>query len=563
MNENKMCFIYCINDEDHLKKSLYHIKQLHVPPAMEIEYITMENAPGLAAGYNYAMRRTDAKYKVYLHQDVFILNQNFLIDILSLFRKYPVLGMLGVVGTKNLPENGVWWEGKERYGKVYESSSGQMMLLSFDEVISVTAIDGLMIVTQYDVPWREDLFKGWHFYDLSQSAEFIKAGYQVGIPKQIEPWCIHNCGLVNVENGFEEDRSMFINAYMNVDQVVSNDEEVNDPVKQDTSNIVFTKKKISPAKGVEINEYPLVSVLIPAYNRPHFLELALNSVLNQTYKHIEIIICDDSTNDEVQSMLVPYLEKYENIKYVKNEKRLVNRNVDRCFELATGEYINYLLDDDLFHHEKIEKMLHYFLNEKDISLVTSYRQTIDENGNHLSIGGGTVKLYEQTTIVDGKILMNFVLKNLLNVIGEWTTVLFRKKDCNEQMSSYQGIPYFVVQDVAMWAKLLTKGKAVYISEPLSYFRYHTGQRSSETKIQVLAIEEWAQFIRDVHKKGFLHNESDYKMALTNHLKQSVNILQSIVMLDKFSVVKELNAEEKIKNAISYMVQSILDTQIEQ
>jgi hypothetical protein len=60
MNENKMCFIYCINDEDHLKKSLHHIKQLHVPPAMEIEYITMENALGLAAGYNYAMKRTDA-----------------------------------------------------------------------------------------------------------------------------------------------------------------------------------------------------------------------------------------------------------------------------------------------------------------------------------------------------------------------------------------------------------------------------------------------------------------------------------------------------------------------
>jgi hypothetical protein len=216
VNDKKICFIYCVNDQHQLQISLDTVNLLKVPSGYELEHVYIDGASSMTSGYNDAMKKTDAKYKVYLHQDVFILNQNFLIDILSLFRKYPVLGMLGVVGTKNLPENGIWWEGKERYGKVYESSSGQMRLLSFGEVIkdyeSVTAIDGLMVVTQYDVPWRDDLFKSWHFYDISECIEFIKAGYEVGIPKQEVPWVMHDCGIVNV-NTYENERKIFLHNY--------------------------------------------------------------------------------------------------------------------------------------------------------------------------------------------------------------------------------------------------------------------------------------------------------------------------------------------------------------
>ena len=91
-----------------------------------------------------------------------------------------------------------------------------MRLLSFSEVSrdyeSVKAIDGLMIVTQYDIPWREDLFKSWHFYDISQCMEFKKAGYEVGIPKQDEPWVMHDCGIVNVSE-YEDERNIFLRHY--------------------------------------------------------------------------------------------------------------------------------------------------------------------------------------------------------------------------------------------------------------------------------------------------------------------------------------------------------------
>ncbi|MFD1459870.1 glycosyltransferase family 2 protein, partial [Paenibacillus farraposensis] len=73
-------------------------------------------------------------------------------------------------------------------------------------------------------------------------------------------------------------------------------------------------------------ECPLVSVVIPAYNRPHTLKIAIDSVLEQTYPNIEIIICDDSTTNEVQEMLKDsYLDSFSQIKYYKNEKKSFSR----------------------------------------------------------------------------------------------------------------------------------------------------------------------------------------------------------------------------------------------
>jgi hypothetical protein len=95
---------------------------------------------------------------------------------------------------------------------------GVMGLVAFKEVEGdyqeVQCIDGLIMITQYDLPWREDLFNGWHFYDSSQSMEFIKSGYKVVIPRQSHPWCIHECGVTSLSNGYHDYRQAFINNYL-------------------------------------------------------------------------------------------------------------------------------------------------------------------------------------------------------------------------------------------------------------------------------------------------------------------------------------------------------------
>jgi hypothetical protein len=215
MNANKICFITCVNNEELYQKCLTYIHSLVVPIGYEIETMAIRAAVSMTGGYNEAMRRTDAKYKVYLHQDVYIINKNFFQEILAFF-EYPQIGMIGVAGSRQIPRSGVWWEAESLYGKVYDSHTGMIGLLSFNEVEDeykeVQGIDGLIMITQFDLPWREDIFTGWHFYDLSQSREFHRAGYKVIIPMQQQPWCIHDCGLVNV-SGYQHYRQVFLNEY--------------------------------------------------------------------------------------------------------------------------------------------------------------------------------------------------------------------------------------------------------------------------------------------------------------------------------------------------------------
>lgn len=74
------------------------------------------------------------------------------------------------------------------------------------------AVDGLLIATQYDIPWREDLFTQWDFYDVSQSFEFRRKGYRVVVPDMERPWCIHDDGFMKVVN-YEKERLKFLAEY--------------------------------------------------------------------------------------------------------------------------------------------------------------------------------------------------------------------------------------------------------------------------------------------------------------------------------------------------------------
>ncbi|UYZ01316.1 glycosyltransferase [Peribacillus frigoritolerans] len=261
-------------------------------------------------------------------------------------------------------------------------------------------------------------------------------------------------------------------------------------------------------------EWPLVSIVIPAYNRPHTLQIAIDSVLEQTYPNIEIIICDDSTNNGVQEMLNPYLHSFPQIKYYKNGRNLFLENWHKCFDLASGEYINYLMDDDVFHKEKIEKMIYFFNEFENITLVTSYRQTINESGEFLPPIHATTRLYQETRILDGKMLANVALTRCQNVIGEPTTVLFKKRDIIERFGVYKGKQYSLINDLAAWLSLLSKGKAVYISEALSYFRLHPNQNNNTLGLN--AFSEWLDIMIASREDGFLDTNELYKTALHSY-----------------------------------------------
>lgn len=217
MDDHRICFIICVNNEELAKRSEQNLRQLIIPDGYKVDIQLVRGAISIAAGYDEAMRQSDAKYKVYLHQDVHILNPQFISDIIRLFSNHPSLGMLGAAGAKVLPVSGTWWEAGHKYGRVIDSHTGMLKPLDFlqpeGDYESVESIDGILMVTQYDLPWRKDLFTGWHFYDASHSQEFITHGYEIGVPRQHLAWCLHDCGVADRNIGYADAQSIFLEYY--------------------------------------------------------------------------------------------------------------------------------------------------------------------------------------------------------------------------------------------------------------------------------------------------------------------------------------------------------------
>lgn len=216
MNEQKMSFIICCNNEFYLNECRLYLDELIVPENLEVDIIEVRGAASMTAGCNEGMKQSDAKYKVYLHQDVFITNKNFIYDIISLFQKDEKIGLIGMIGSPYLARTGIMWDGI-RFGGFYrlqeyvEKKIAKREFPVYEEYMEMEVVDGLLMATQYDLPWREDLFQKWDFYDVSQCFEFQKAGYKVVVPGQNPEWYIHDCAM-NLIN-YEEERKKFLKEY--------------------------------------------------------------------------------------------------------------------------------------------------------------------------------------------------------------------------------------------------------------------------------------------------------------------------------------------------------------
>lgn len=298
---------------------------------------------------------------------------------------------------------------------------------------------------------------------------------------------------------------------------------------------------------------PLVSVLIPTYNRPRYLVMGLLSVLRQTYTNWELVICDDSTDDETEAAVRPYAAADPRIRYVRNPVRLGwPENGHRCMELARGEYVNFLMDDDLFLDTKLAVMMSAFLERPDVTLVTSTRLTIDGNSR---VTGSEQRLFDQSAVLGGRELAEHMLVNVTNYIGEPTTAMFRLRDLRAPFGSYQGRQYAFMVDVAMWLTLLAQGNAVYISEPQSCFRLHEGQGQKDDAQLVTSINEWRTLIADAHAHVFIQDAPQYRLTLMGYLHMATAQMQQIIARGHGDVLRQAELLKALHDSVHDMMRA--------
>lgn len=223
----------------------------------------------------------------------------------------------------------------------------------------------------------------------------------------------------------------------------------------------------------------LVSVITPVHNAEKYLETTLKSVLNQTYKDLEIILVDDASKDSSREIIKKY-EKIDNrVKSVLLDSNVgVAKARNEGIKNANGKYIAFLDSDDIWLENKLEIQIK-FMQENNIAFSHTAYQFMDEEGNKI---GKPVRVTESIEYTD-------LLKQ--NSIGCLTVVIDRSKVEKIEM------PQIRHEDYATWLSILREGHRAYgLDEVLALYRKSSNSLSGN-KIKA-AMWTW-NIIRNVEK----------------------------------------------------------------
>ncbi len=239
---------------------------------------------------------------------------------------------------------------------------------------------------------------------------------------------------------------------------------------------------------------PLISILIPSYKPRHF-EIALTSALAQTWANKEIIVSDDCPSEAIAEICA----RYPGIKYSRNPNPGAQNNALRLIGLAQGEFVKFLLDDDLLHPLCIGQMAAAFASVPSATLAFSPRDLIDTD-NRVIQRPRAFQVKDPVTVIPGAQLLHRCIADALNHVGELTTVMMRKRDIVDAagrptLFEFQGTAVASLGDMSAWINLCERGDAIYFAEPLSYFRMHPDANTSTTHTAVYraGVTDWLIF----------------------------------------------------------------------
>ena len=186
------------------------------------------------------------------------------------------------------------------------------------------------------------------------------------------------------------------------------------------------------------NYSPLVSVILPVYNRGYIIERALNSLIKQSFKNYELIIVDDGSADKVKEIILPYLKKYQDFKYIGHSNRGVALSRNAGILVSQGTYITFIDSDDEYKIDHLEKMVTFMKSNPDIDFIHSFPEIIgDEKDMWLLDSSDVTKLIHVNDCVYGG-------------------TFFAKKEVFTEMGGYKDIPYS--EDSDFYNRLISSDK---------------------------------------------------------------------------------------------------------
>ena len=252
-----------------------------------------------------------------------------------------------------------------------------------------------------------------------------------------------------------------------------------------------------------MTDNPLISIIMNCYNGEKYLQEALDSVINQTYKNWELIFWDNQSTDKSANIVHSYNDHRIKYFYSKTHTLLYEaRNL--AIEKSEGGYLAFLDVDDYWNSTKLEKQMLVFSRNSEVAIVYSNYYFKNEIKN-------TFKEVNKKKLPEGMIVDELLRKNLMCLL----TVLLKRNYINEQETVFDSRLH-IMGDYDMAINISSKYKVSCVQQPLATYRWHGGNESiSHKELTVKEMERWSKEMKEYpeisDKKGFqiLQNQIIY------------------------------------------------------
>lgn len=245
----------------------------------------------------------------------------------------------------------------------------------------------------------------------------------------------------------------------------------------------------------------LVSVVMSTYNeKNNELKESINSILNQTYSNIELIIVNDNPeNKSINKFLQELKKTNKEIVLITNSENLgLAKSLNKAIDLARGSYIARMDADDISFRDRIKKQVD-FLQDNNLDMLASNRVDIDEEGNIIS---GKSSLPHSTNIINLLPIGNFITH---------PTVLI-KSDVIKSLGGYRN--FKSAQDYDLWLRLLSENyKIGILDEPLIYYRLRNSGISNSDKFRQYLYTKYQQKLYKERINENIDSFSEYNLEL--------------------------------------------------
>jgi len=273
-------------------------------------------------------------------------------------------------------------------------------------------------------------------------------------------------------------------------------------------------------------ELPLVNVIVPSYNHEKYIEETIESIVNQTYKNIELIVIDDGSKDNSPKILAELSNKYNFTLIVRDNKGLP-ATLNEGIKLSKGKYISVCASDDKFALNKIDEQVNFMENNPAYGI--SYTNVI--------------KFYEngmERHIINKKYQSGYIFNDLLCQYFSIPagSVLYQKK-VFEEVDLFD--TSLAIEDFDMFLKISKKFEIGYLNKYLFYYRSHGNNTSNniekmEKNVDII-LEKWKndqQYANAIMRKNlfyFRNFASTNKKEALKRLPRNVKILNDKIFFE--------------------------------